>query len=482
MISLKKYKFIIMSIWFAISILAFPNFTQATLNLNPVVYKNFNPNSSFGISIRDYDSGNIVYSVNGDIPRSPASSLKLLTGAAALHTLGTNYRFTTSLYYDGTITNGILDGNIYIKGTGDPTFQYKDFYNFASSLKKIGINRINGYVLADDSVFKGPTRSKGVVPHEEDEYYAAASTAITMSQDSNYYAGTINFTVVGSWVGGAPYYGAGNSFSGLQVVNKAKTVRKGARNTLSIKRASGSNQIVISGNIPVDSTVKKVITMPNPTTNSLITFTEAMRKVGITFKQPYLVAYRKVPDTATFVTSKQSMTLGALYPHFMQTSNNVIADTLLKTMGYAVYGVGDYTHGIKVLKNYGNELGLNMNEWTIVDGSGLSSLNKVSPNQLSLLMNKVRNTPTYDLFYDGLIVGGHPDSLKSRTLKNRFTEWNTRYHLLGKTGYITGTHTLTGIAQGFYSRNLYLFSVMSENYGGSIKSIDNVMKHVILKH
>ena len=176
------------------------------------------------------------------------------------------------------------------------------------------------------------------------------------------------------------------------------------------------------------------------------------------------------------------MTLGELYPHYIKNSNNVIADTLVKAMGYAVYGIGDYTNGIAVLKNYGTQLGLNMNEWTIVDGSGLSEFNKVTPNQLSLLMFKIRSTPTYQTFYESLIVGGHPDEFYSRTLKNRFTDWNTRYHIIGKTGYITGTHTLTGIAQGFYSRNLYLFSIMSEKYAGSTKSIDNVMKHVIINY
>lgn len=467
----------------ALSVVTSPNVTLAkTLLLDPIVYKNYKPNSSFGISIRDYKTGYILYSKNGDIPRSPASSLKLLTGAAALHTLGTNYRFTTNLYYDGAITNGVLNGNIYVQGTGDPTFQYSDFSNFATHLKSLGIEHVNGYVFADDSVFSGPIRSPGVTLHEEDEYYAGAATAIMMSPDNNYNAGTLNFTVVGSFVGEAPSYEAEYSLSGLQVVNMAKTVQKGARNTLTIARASGSNQIVISGNIPVDATVKKVITMPNPTTNSIITFTEAMNKAGITFQYQNTVAYGKIPSTATYVTSKQSMTLGELYPHFMKKSNNVIADVLVKAMGYEVYGVGDLTNGVKVLKNFGTELGLNMNEWTIVDGSGLSALNKVTPNQLSLLMYKVRSTPTYQTFYNGLIVGGHPDKFHAGSLSKRFTEWNTRYHIIGKTGYISGTHTLTGLAQGFYSRNVYMFSIMSDRYGGSIQSIDNVMKHIIIHH
>ena len=425
-----------------------------------------------------------MYSVNGNIPRSPASSLKLLTGAAALHTLGIDYRFTTNLYYDGTIANGVLNGNIYVQGSGDPTFQYSDFNNFANYLKSTGINYVNGYVLADDSTFSGPIRSPGVMLHEEDEYYAGAATAITMSPDNNYNAGTINFNVVGSRIGGAPYFGAGNSFGGLQVINMAKTVQEGERNTLTIKRASGSNQVVISGNIPIGSSVKKIITMPNPTVNSLITFTEAMRKVGIAFQHENenIVAYGTVPRTATYVTSKQSMTLGELYPHFMKKSNNVIADTLVKAMGYTVYGVGDLTNGIQVLKNYGTELGLMMKDWTIVDGSGLSARNKISPNQLSLLMYKVQSTPIYETFYNGLIIGGHHEKFHAGALYNRFTESNTRYHIIGKTGYISGTHSLTGLAQGHSSSNVYLFSIMSENYGGTIKAIDNVMKHVIIHH
>ncbi len=476
-------RFIVYSFLLAITFLVTRTITQTNkLSLDPIVYENYHPKSSFGISIRDDQTGKILYSANGAIPRSPASSLKLLTGAAALHTLGINYRFTTNLYYDGTITNGVLNGNIYVQGSGDPTFHFSDFNNFANHLKSIGINYVNGYVLADDSIFSGPIRSPGVMLHEEDEYYAGAVTAITMSPDQNYNAGTINFNVVGSLVGGAPTYGADNSFSGLQIVNMAKTVQEGERNTLTIKRASGSNQIVISGNIPVGATGKKIITMPNPTINSLITFTEAMQEVGIAFQHENIVAYGTVPLTATYVTSKKSMTLGDLYPHFMKKSNNVIADTLVKTMGYTVYGVGDLANGIQVLKNYGKELGLTMKDWTIVDGSGLSARNKVSPNQLSLLMYKVQSTPIYETFYNGLIVGGHHEKFHAGALYNRFTESNTRYHIIGKTGYISGTHSLTGLAQGHSSNNVYLFSIMSDNYGGTIKAIDNVMKHVILHY
>ena len=253
------------------------------LPLDPIVAQYINPDEAIGITIRDYDSGEIVYSLNGDIPRSTASGLKLLTGAAALHILGKDYRFTTKMYYDGSISNNVLDGNIYIVGSGDPTINYTDYSSLASQLMLIGINKINGYIFGDATRFTGDSKSPGVVAAEAHYAYAARTPAITMAPNSTYDTGSINVIVKGIKAGAKPTLGVEPTFAGMTVKNIAKTGIKSSANSLTITRKDASGEIVISGSIPVGSKMEQLVSMQDPTVNTLHSFTEALRAIGISF-------------------------------------------------------------------------------------------------------------------------------------------------------------------------------------------------------
>ena len=103
------------------------------------------------ISIRDVTTGELVYSHLGDTRVHPASVMKLLTGAVALETLGQDYTFKTEVYTDGKIQNGVLHGNLYLRGQGDPTLTKTDLNTFVSELKAKGIRSINGNLYGDDT-------------------------------------------------------------------------------------------------------------------------------------------------------------------------------------------------------------------------------------------------------------------------------------------------------------------------------------------
>jgi serine-type D-Ala-D-Ala carboxypeptidase/endopeptidase (penicillin-binding protein 4) len=451
------------------------------LPLASIVAKNYDLTKPFGVSVRDFETGQIVYSYNNDKPRSPASNLKLLTGAAALDLLGPDYRFTTKLYYDGTIENNTLNGNVFLVGGGDPTLLPKDLQAFAQAVKTAGIHHITGYVLGDVSMFSGSTLSPGVVPAEEKNAYAAHVSPLTLSPNTNYEAGTLLITVKpSSKVGAAGTYSGNTSLEGLIISNKTKTVKKNAKNTVSITRTAGTNRVIISGNIPIGKSATKTITTYNPSSSTLYAFHEAMKATGITFTNRYVVARRNLPESAVFIHEKKSMPLSDMYRIMMKKSSNPMADAFVKTLGYEVYGIGDFKNGIQAVKDYGNSIGLSMDLWTIVDGSGLSKHNKVPPSQLTLLMKILQQTPNYQTFYKGLIIGGHANAFEAGSLKDRFKEWNVRERVIGKTGYITGVHALTGISHNFYTNKRYIFSILSEQSSGSTEKIDNIVKAIVL--
>lgn len=453
-----------------------------TLGLSGTVYNQFKGSPYYSMTVFDSKTGDVLYSSQKDVAVSPASGLKLLTGAAALATLGADYTFKTKLYYDGVITNGVLDGSLYLQGSGDPTLLYKDLQSFAWYLKYIGIKQINGYIYGDESRFSGSALSPGAMPKEQYESYAASTPAITLSPNTSYDAGSIYIVVKGGKIGATPTISGDPSLGDVTISNKAKTVAKGKKNTLSVTRKSGSNQIVVSGNIPVNVTTKKLIAVNNPKYTTLTMFVEAMKTSNIQFKQPYLLATKKVPDNAKLILTKTSMTLGELYPHFMKLSNNQVADILVKTMGYEINGVGDLETGLQVIRDYGTSIGLDMSKWTLVDGSGLSAKNKVSSYQLALLMKLVQDDRNFKTFYDGLIIGGHPDKFHAGSLYNRFTNSLTRYKVVGKTGYISGTHSLTGYATGNKTGKTYIFSILTGNSVGSKENIDKIISELILRY
>lgn len=441
-----------------------------TKKVNSVIAKNWK-NNEFSITVRDTETGKVLYNRNGEKMIRPASTHKLLVSAAALDLLGPNYRFATTTYVDGPIKDGVLHGNIYLQGGGDPTLLPTHLESFANGLKKMGISKITGSLIGDDTWFDADRLPKGIVPQEEDQLYASRISALTISPNDQFDIATVQVKVTGSKAGTAANVQLVPFASTIPVVNKTKVVKKGQKSTVKITREYGTERIIVTGNLPAGSQKSTYVTVYNPTLYTLDVFREKLVAKGI---QKMPLDTGKIPENAQRVGISNSKPLKDINFKYLKLSLNGMGDMLTKQLGREFLGEGSWSAGIKAIRKYGSDIGLNMAQWYFEDGSGLSHKNRVSSMQESLLLYKARSKSWYNAYLDALPHAGRKGSLVGATLENRMKG----YSVSAKTGYISGTYSLSGYVKG-KSGKWYIFSILTQaNKTSAIPTIDEIVKQI----
>lgn len=431
-------------------------------NINAIMADSSMKSIVSSVTVRKASTGEIVYEANADRKVTPASTLKLLTSAAALEALGEEYRFTTEMLTDGSIEKGVLNGNLYLRGQGDPTLMKKDLDQFATVLAKSGVKKINGDLVGDDSWFDAIRLSPGIDKSDETFYYAAQISGLTLSPNTDYDAGTVIVNARPTKKGYKAKVTMTPDTGIITIINKSNTVPKGHKNTLSIKRKHGTNTIVITGNAPIGSAGKKEwVTVSNPTAYSLDVFKKSLGSKGIKFNKSSKVTRREAPQNADIISSRQSMPLKKLMRPFMKLSNNTHAEILAKTMGKQLYGDGSWNAGLRVMREFGQSIGLHSAAWDFEDASGMSHKNKVTSAELTELLFLVRQAPWYGSFVQGLPVSGMNDRFIGGTLKNRLTGATVKGKVVAKTGSLNHVNALAGYVETRNGETL-IFSVLTQ--------------------
>ncbi|MRG85862.1 D-alanyl-D-alanine carboxypeptidase/D-alanyl-D-alanine endopeptidase [Salinibacillus xinjiangensis] len=415
-----------------------------------------------GISVRSASTGVILYQHNGDVRLRPASNLKLFTAAIALSKLGKEHTFSTELLTDGAIKNNTLKGNIYIKGKGDPTLRKSDVQKLVSKLKDRGVEKIEGDLVADDTWFDDIRYSQDLPWSDEHTYYGAQVSALTLSPDQDYDAGTVLLKVKpANQVGDRARISVTPTTDYVQIENELNTVSSDSEKDITIDREHGSNQITIKGTIPAGAPIQKEwISVWNPTAYAANVFKQVLKENGVDFEGK--ITFSKTPKKSKNLATHQSIPLAQLLIPFMKLSNNGHAEVLVKELGKRQKGEGSWEKGLEVIEQELNSFGVNPETLVLRDGSGISHVDLVPANEISQLLFFAQREDWFPVFEKSLPVAGVDGKLAGGTLRYRMNTPPLVGNVKAKTGTLSTVSSLSGYVESISGEKL-IFSIILNN-------------------
>ena len=411
-----------------------------------------------GIEIVSLDNNEVLYERDAKTLLRPASNIKLMTTAAALLILGPQYSFRTSLYTDTLVSGDTLEGNVYIKGSGDPDFSSADLAVLLSPLTAKNISRVAGNLVGDASYFDDERWGAGWMWDDEPSGFAAYNSALSINRNC------VEVTVTpGSKIDDTVTVTIDPPTRYVSLINEATTAADTIPSTLDISRKYKErlNTIVVRGRMPVTGKQEKEsISVWNPEMYFLTLAGEELHRRNIAVDGKLLLD--SLPRNALCV-SQQSRPMDSVLVYLNKASDNLSAENILKILGAAAYGTPATTaHGITAAKLALAALGVDSTNYLMVDGSGVSHYDLVTPDDfIRLLRGMYGRKDLFDLYVNTL-----PNAGVDGLLANRMRGTAAQNNLHAKTGTIRGASALSGYVRTA-DGELLAFSMMMENYIGS---------------
>ncbi|MEH0843064.1 D-alanyl-D-alanine carboxypeptidase/D-alanyl-D-alanine-endopeptidase [Micromonospora sp. CPCC 205711] len=426
-----------------------------------------------GVVVMDTATGETLYDRNGDRRLVPASNTKLLTSTAALELLGPGHRFTTDVHTGGTRRAGLVSGDLYLRGGGDPTMLAADYDTLAAQVAADGVRVVTGNLVADDTRYDRTRLGPDWTWDDESYYYAAQVSALTVAPDTDYDAGNVIVHAAPASTAGAPPVVTMTPPNGyVRIDNRAETVAEG-RTTISFERQHGGNTVVVTGQIALgDEPSSDWMTVWEPAGYAADIFRAALRRHGVRVLGRTVLG-EATPEGAATVARHDSMTLAELMVPFLKLSNNGHAEVLTKEIGRVISGSGTWTAGLTAISQYVANAGMDTGRLRQRDGSGLSRRNLIPPGEFTALLAAVRQEPWFDTWYAALPIAGNAERFVGGTLRSRMRGTPAANNVHAKTGSLTGVSGLSGYVTDADGRVL-AFSIVLNNYlASSVKGLED---------
>jgi len=455
--------------------------------INDLKKENELQNASISLCAMDAQTGTIVCEYNPKLSLTPASTMKIITTASALQLLGKDFRYETLLQYSGTFDkeSGIINGDLYIKGSGDPSLNSEYFRKeedtffvankWAKALKDKGVKKITGQLVVDVSCFEEDIPANWVWG-DMGNYFGAAPSGLSYT-DNKFY------------IVYKPAAKTGDSMSisklvpHLDNVNISSYVKAGGvEDNAMVYRAPYGTDIRISGTLPVSAKSLSIEgSMPYPEQLLAKHIQQALTTQGIELSNKTVLkvtAYTKKQYTQKLTTiyTNKSATLDKIIFFTNLHSNNQYAESIFRTIALKKGGFGSNWQGIQTITNHLKTKGFDANGLFITDGSGLSRSDAVTSEHLTKILYMMCSDSLTKLpFANSLPVAGISGSLrnlgKGTPLENNFK---------AKSGYITRVRSYAGYMKTKSGKDICV-SLIINNFNGSPSDTKKKMEQIFLK-
>lgn len=444
-------------------------------------------NANWGILIVDPVASDTLYSHNAAKLFIPASNQKLVSSSVMLEQLGPDFHYKTVIGARGSVVEQTLNGDLAIIGRGDPTASdhmkgdaMLPLREIADSLWQRGIRRITGSVVAWGNAFPGPVAGFGwpwdgldgasFAGVDELLFNEGLSTvrvhagqrvgdpAIVETKPARTYPAVRNTVVtVARDTTAAPIAGGRGGGRGG---------RGGAGTRVSWFHDTLSSVVVVRGQVALGDSASVMITQHDPDAAYVAALTEALRDRGITVDGQS--GANEGGERIDSLFTMQSVALREIMPAILKPSQNQIAEVFLRTIGLERTGVGTADSGRRVIERQFNDWKIPADGYVVRDGSGLSRNDFISPEAIVGILDVMRRSPNFDLFFQSLPIAGVDGTIRTRM---RGTPAERNLH--AKTGTLSMVRSLSGYVRTADDR-LLEFSILCNNWTAPQASVDRV--------
>lgn len=428
----------------------------------------------WGLLIVDATSGETLYQQNADRYFLPASNMKLFTTALALAKLGPDFRFHTTLETSGTLTNGVLTGNLVLVGRGDPNLSNRKFPyllkeefdgppekvlgELADALAAKGVKEISGDVIGDDGYFPRERYPSGWEIDDMVWEFGAAISSIAVNDN------TVTLTLTPGELPGSPVQAVVSPTTpDFLVANNVVTSTADMKSDLTLMRDPGANLVVVKGTLPAKSASRKmVLAIEEPAQHAAAILKRLLEDRGIRISGAVRSRHEwsNTPEDPVVLAEHVSVPLSDEVKLINKISQNLHSEMLLRTVARqsGVWATPDEL--MKAPQDFYASAGVAPDDVIQTDASGLSRHDLVTPRAVVTLLAFAQKQPWFDTYYGSLPVAGVDGTLEDR-MKN--TPAAGRIH--AKTGSVEHVRTLSGFAETASGRRL-IFSFLSNNQAG----------------
>jgi len=396
------------------------------------------PDSSYSFLVQEVGKQEPLLAVNANTARNPASTIKIITTLVALEELGPAYRWPTEVFTSGKVKNGVLHGDLLIKGYGDPYMVTENFWKLLREIQRLGIRQIKGDLIIDDSYFNVADTDPGEFDNKPERAYNVLPNALLINSKAVYfhfYPDSHGKSVVVKTDPELPNLSIQNNLS--QGRGRCRGFQRGI--AISILQDPKLNRVIFDGRYPASCGHYVMSrTVLTPETFAFGVFKSLWQQLGGSISGT--VKNGIAPAAEEAFLSWQSQPLGELIRLINKFSNNVMTRQIFFSLAAQMHGEpGTVEKGRQVIKEYLQQRGMDTRSLTMINGAGLSRDTRVSARLLADTLLYADSIAFMPEFVSSLSIMG-----MDGTAKNRLRQKVRSGHAHVKTGTIDDVSAIAG--------------------------------------